>query len=103
MEAIKITQSGSGIEDYDFKIHIGGKNMNYNPNEITILDCGHKLYTVEYNFITKFLAKFQCSWNDIKELCYVCGLRAPYHLEPKGFLDCLCSTVDGYQVYIKLK
>ena len=103
MEEIKIINNFDEDFEYDIAFSFSGISIMFDPEKTSVLFPGHVVYKKEYDDIIEALNIHNKQINDIKEMQYVCGMRAPYHLEQRGFLDCPCSTVDGYVVKIKLK
>ena len=91
------------MEDFNYKIHIPG-NLLFKDRQTVKINDNHEVYSSEFNLIEKYLLEVDRKWSDIEELKYICGLREPYHQNPKALNEKrFCGTVDGYTVYIKFK
>jgi hypothetical protein len=85
--------------DKSLKINIPGNirdRIAFNPIN------GYICYIDELKLVSGELTKINKDFECIDSYEYIIGLRRPAHLDQNEFPK-YCSTVDGYEVILKLK
>lgn len=86
------------------KVTVSGADLVPQQARMVIPTIDKGMYLAEVINISESLYQIKKTWKDIYSLDYIVGMRAPYHLNNgKGYPDNPGTTVDGYEIEIKLR
>ena len=90
------------MENEVLKLTVTGADLASELRRMVVPTIIDDQYFIEVVKITEMLLNFNKTWDDVDELTYVVGMRAPYHLDNKK-PSTLPTSVDGYEVTIHLR
>lgn len=89
------------MENKELKIIMKGIDLIHPIKVVVVPTTFGEKYLAEVVHISHQLSLIAKTWNDIKEINYISGMRAPYHLHKKSYNP--NTSVDGYEIIIKFK